>query len=428
MKNRKKLLTISILCITTVLSACSVKDKAETKNTGVTTNVTVFTVSKDNIDETLSYTGEIAASESTAVSAKASGEAQTVYVKEGDFVNAGDTLLAIDSTPYRLSYNQALAALNSANASQNSAKASYNSATGGTMQQNLAQLEASLAAAKIAYDNALDNFNKQKVLFDIGAISQMEFNSYQTQLDNAKLNLNTAQTNYDLTKNVVQTESKESAKASVDMAASQVQSAKAQLDIAKYNLDNCTVTAPISGYISAKNVNKGQMVGQGSVVFTITNTKNVDAIINVTESVIPYITLDTKSYITVKSADLENIEGTVTQINPVKSASSGLYNIKISIDNQEGILKEGMIADVKIVTQSQKNSVVIPSDCLIQEEGGYYVYIAKDGKAHRQDVEIGIENGEYTQILSGLNVKDKVVVKGKDYLSEKNNKIKIVEE
>lgn len=418
------------LCLALVLMLGGCGKKAEsTQQTDEAINVTVFDVTEDSINATTDYTGEIMGAESTSVSAMVSGKASAIYVEEGDYVTAGTTLLSVDSTSYRLAYNQALAAYNSAVSGKKSAEASYNSVAGGSTQQTLTQLEASLNAAKIAYDNALDTYNKNKTLFDMGAISQLEFNSYKTAYENAKLNYDTAQTSYNLTKDVVTSESKAVAAAGVDNAHAGIQSAKAALDIAANNLSNCTVTAPISGYISAKNVNKGQMVSAGIALFNITDTSSVNIEINVTESVIPLISVGTKARIDVSSAELYDLDGTVTAVNPVKNAQTGLYTAKISLANNDGALKEGMIANLTLITESRDSAITVPSNALLQsDEDGYYVYIVSGDTAEKRKVEIGIENSEFTEISSGISIGDKVIVSGKEYISEDSNKVKIVTE
>ncbi len=417
------------LCLTLglIVSGCGKSEPTQQADEAI--NVTVFEVGEDNINATADYTGQIMGVQSTTVSAIVSGKASGIYVEEGDYVTAGTTLLSVDATTYQLAYNQALAAYNSAVSGKKSAEASYNSVTGGSTQQTLAQLESALNAAKLAHDNALDTYNKNKTLFDMGAISQLEFNSYKTAYENAKLNYDTAQTNYNLTKDVVTNESKAVAAAGVDSAQAGIQSAKAALDIAANNLKNCTITAPISGYVSAKNVNKGQMVSAGIALFSITDTSSVNIEINVTESVIPLISVGTKATINVSSAELNDLEGTVTIVNPVKNAQTGLYTVKISLPNADGTLKEGMIANLTLITESRNNTLVIPSNALLQsDEDGYYVYTVTDETAEKRPVQTGIESSEFTEILSGINVGDKVVVSGKDYISKNNNKVKIVTE
>ena len=415
------------LALGLIFSGCG-KSKP-TQQADESINVTVFEVGEDSINSTADYTGQIMGAQSTSVSAMVSGKASNIYVEEGDYVTAGTTLLSVDATTYQLAYNQALAAYNSALSGKKSAEASYNSVTGGSTQQTLAQLESALNAAKLAHDNALDTYNKNKTLFDMGAISQLEFNGYKTAYENAKLNYDTAQTNYNLTKDVVTNESKAVAAAGVDSAQAGIQSAKAALDIAANNLKNCTITAPISGYISAKNVNKGQMVSAGIALFNITDTSSVNIEINVTESVIPLISVGTKATIDVSSAGLNDLEGAVTIVNPVKNAQTGLYTVKISLPNTDGALKEGMIANLTLITESRNNALVVPSNALLQsDEDGYYVYTVNGDIAEKRPVKTGIESSEFTEIISGINVGDKVVVSGKDYISKNNNKVKIVTE
>ncbi len=415
------------LCMCMAMCSCSKETVSEDVNDAI--NVTVHTASSDDISATADYTGEIIGAESASVSAKVSGEAEYIAVKEGDFVNAGDTLLTIDAVSYQLAYNQARAAYNSAVSGRKSAEANYNSITGGSTQQSINQLEVALNAAKIAYDNALDVYNKQNTLYTMGAISQMEFNTYKTNLENAKLNYDSAKANYEITKNVVANESEHSAKAGVESADAAIAQAKAAMDIAANNLANCTVTAPISGYVSQKNVTKGQMVSAGMGIFAITNTSSVEVAINVTESVIPKINVGTKATVNVHSAKLENIGGEVSSFNPVKNPATGLYTVKIAIPNDNGALKEGMMANLTLITESSDGGITVPSAAIMQsDEDGYYVYIANGETAEKRPVEIGIENDEFTEIISGIDSGDKVIVDGKEYISDNNKKIRIVEE
>lgn len=412
----KKRLIALILSSLMIVSLCSCsKEKAVNGEAQDEINVTVYEVTKDNINSTADYTGEILGAETTAVSAKVSGEAEYIAVQEGDYVNAGDTLLTIDRTTYQLAYNQA-------SAQYKSAQASYNSVTGGSTKQSVNQLETALNAAKIAYDNALDIYNKQKTLYDMGAISQIEFNTYKTNLDNAKLNYDSAKTNYELTKDVVVNETKESAKAGVEQA-------KAALDIAANNLNNCVVTAPISGYISLKNVNRGQMVAQGVALFTITDTSSVEIKINVTEAVIPLMTVGASATVKVSSVSNDEIMGTVSSFNPVKDAKTGLYTVKISVPNPDGALKEGMFASINLLIENRSDILTVPVSSVIKEdESETYVYVVNGNIAEKRVIETGLENDEYIEIISGLETGEKVVLSGKEYISEENNTVRIVEE
>ncbi len=418
-RNKKmKKLTASALSLVLLLAVTGCgkgREASSPKNVeNVAVNVSVVEAQKTAIEDTVTYTGEIKASESTSVSAKASGTARVVYSEIGDYVNEGDILLQIDDTDYRTQYNQA-------NAAYQSALAQYNSVTNGTAQQTKLQLESALNAAKIEYNNAKTNYENQKVLYDSGAISKTAYDGAVTRYENAQLNLNTAQSNYDLTVDVVLAESKASAKAALN-------SASVAVEAAQNALNNTVVRAPISGYIASRNANKGQMVSPGVEIFSIKSTQSIDANINVTESIIPNITVGTKAIVSVKAAGAENIEGTVSNVSPVKDAKTGMYAVSVAIDNVDGLINDGMFADITLTLKDSADALVIPSEAILEDEdGAKYVYVANGDNAKRADVTVGIITDEYTEIISGISEGDNIVVSGKDYLSDKNNKIKVVE-
>ena len=212
---------IAILClIITLLSGCSNKE-IEKPNT--VTNVTVHKISANDINSEVNYTGEIKALEESDVAPKVTATIRSFNCELGDFVNVGDVLAILDDTDYQIAYNQALAA--------------YNTAYGSFKQMTL-QLSTAISTAQIEYDNALLNYNRQKALYDAGAISQLALEGAETRLNTAELNLNSAKTNYD----IAITSTYATAKASVD-------SAKAVLESATNNLNNTVITAPISGYV-----------------------------------------------------------------------------------------------------------------------------------------------------------------------------------
>ena len=388
---------IAILClIITLLSGCSNKE-IEKPNT--VTNVTVHKISANDINSEVNYTGEIKALEESDVAPKVTATIRSFNCELGDFVNVGDVLAILDDTDYQIAYNQALAA--------------YNTAYGSFKQMTL-QLSTAISTAQIEYDNALLNYNRQKALYDAGAISQLALEGAETRLNTAELNLNSAKTNYD----IAITSTYATAKASVD-------SAKAVLESATNNLNNTVITAPISGYVASKNGTLGQIVAAGNPMFSIKSTDVVNVEISVTESVIPYINIGTKASVSVSTASLNDIKGEVTVVNTVKNVQTGMYTVKIKIDNNDNLLKLGMMADVVIETQAKSGVIVIPSASIMQDDEGYSVYIVKDNKAEKRTITIGITNNDFTEVITGLSAGETVVVSGKEYLSKENNAVNI---
>ena len=240
----------------------------------------------------------------------------------------------------------------------------------------------------------------------------------KSALTNAENALNTAKQNIKLTATANS--------AAIQSATAGVASAKTAMEIAASNLSNTTITAPISGYVTKCNVSAGQLVSPGIELFNITNTNMVNAEINVTESVIPYLKIGGKVKTSVTSANINNLEGAISAINPVKDPMTGLYNVKIAIDNKDDAIKVGMLCDVELTLSELTDIIKIPSKALINSNNEYFVYVANGDKAQKVVVTLGISDEEFTEIMSGLSEGDEVVVSGKEYLSEKNNDIKVV--
>ena len=380
MNTIKKLTAVLLILVTVVVvSSCGKSEKTSSEVSA--TNVTVTEVKKQTIEDTVTYTGEIKASEYTSVSAKVSGTAKSIFFEVGEYVKEGDVLLQIDNTDYLTQYNQAYAAYTSA----------------------MSQSKSAVAAAQLEYNNAKINHDNQKVLYDSGAISKLAYDTAVTRFENAKINLNAATEQAGLN------------------------GARASLDAAQNALDNTTLRAPISGYISSKNANPGQMVTPGVEVFSIKNTDSVDAQIYVTESIISKINFETKAIIEVNSAE-KTIEGVVTTVSPTKNTQTGMYDVRITIENSDASLKDGMFADITLTLSDSADALVVPSESILEDETGKkYVYIANGDTAKKVKVSPGITTDEFTEIVSGVKEGDKIIVSGKEYLSDKNNKIRIVE-
>ena len=102
-----------------------------------------------------------------------------------------------------------------------------------------------------------------------------------------------------------------------------------------------------------------------------------------------------------------------------------MYTVKVSIPNSSGKVKVGMLADVMLVTEKVEDALVIPAESVMQSDDENYVYVANGNKAEKKVVETGVTDGKRIQIISGVEEGDEIIVDGKEYLSEKNNDIKI---
>ena len=507
---------ISSLLLTT--AGCGKKEQAAAPETEAI-NVSVQTVGTEYLENTVKYTGELKAAETTSISAKVGARVIAVNVKEGDYVNTGDVLAELDATDIQSAYNSALAGYNSA-------LASYNSVTTSATKQASTQAKNALNSAQLAYNQAVTNYNREKelyesgstlklaeqayndavaayereknhyendtalvsarnsltnaetaltntqALYEVGAVSKLDLDnaamavenlratlsSLESQkqasyemvyssmisaeenlritrlnetakldaakdaLDNATNALNTAKENIGLTEI--------SNKSNIETANAALENARTALNSATDNLNNTKIRALSSGYIASKNATVGQMASPGVEIFSIKNINSLIAEIQVTESVIPYIKQGTNALIDIQSAGVKGVNGVVTLVNPTKNAQTGMYTVQIDINNADGKLNVGMFADVELAVQESLDAIAVPNSAIMQEGEEYFIYTASaDGKtAQKNKVTIGIESDELTEILSGINAGDRIIVSGQDYLSEDNTAINIVTE
>lgn len=345
----------------------------------------------------------------------------------------------------------------------NDAVASYNRAL------ELYNNDVNIIAANNALTTAEDNYNRMQSLFEMGAISQVELDGARTSYENAKANaasavsanqtqieaaktqmlaaeeslkstkvnsraaldnaenavksakeaLENAIKTRDLTINVINPQTATNAKASVA-------SAKASLDIAKNALNNARVTAPISGYVTSVSVEKGQNAAAGSPAIGIVNMNTVEAEINVTETVVTSLSQGMSANVSIPSANISDLTGTIIAVSPSKNVTTGLFTVKVSIPNNDGTLKGGMFADVVLNTLN-KSSLAVPADAIIVDGEESYVYINNNGSAEKKVVTTGETDGTYTEITSGISEGDKVVVSGKEFITEDNNNIAVTD-
>ncbi len=285
-----------------------------------------------------------------------------------------------------------------------------------------ANLKAQESSAKANLENADSAVLKaEENLRTTTVTAAASFDAAKTRLTNAESNLKTAQENYDLTINILNPERKASAEASV-------KSAKAALDIAKNTLDNTSVKAPISGYVTLCGAVAGQNIQAGSSAVTLINSNSMDIELNLTEAVVTKVQTGAEAIIKVPSANIEGLTGSVASVSPSKNATSGLFAVKINVPNDSGALKGGMFADVEIVTERIDDVLAVPTDTLLTDEEESYVYILDGENAVKTQVVTGTADDQYTEILSGISIGDRVIQKGKEFLKQDACAVKVIDE
>ena len=198
-----------------------------------------------------------------------------------------------------------------------------------------------------------------------------------------------------------------------------VAQAKANKIINAKHIADSRLYAPISGIISAKMIERGSTAAPGVPAFTIIKTDRVYAKAAVPESEIGLLKMGTKASVSIPTLN-ETVAGAISIINPLADAASKTYSVKILLNNSNGRLLPGMIANIAINTGKAEKVIIIPATAVVRDADDLtYVFIAQGQKAVRKRVTAsGITGANEILISNGLQAGDKVVIAGQTRIKD----------
>lgn len=246
-------------------------------------------------------------------------------------------------------------------------------------------------------ENAKVNFERIERLYKEGAVSKQQY-------EQAKLSASNT---------------------SIEALEAQVNQAKIVLEQARSELEKTIVKSPINGYAADVNVQENEFASSSQPAMRIVNTDKLKVNVGVSEQIINKIYKGQKVDVKVKVATDQILKGTVKAVSPVPDQRTQIYPVEIEIGNADNLIKPGMFAEILFDIEKRDNVLAIPSGAVQEDNGKKYVYVVENGIVKKRDIEIGLDNGNYVEIKSGLKEKDKVVVKGQNYV-EDGEKVKVV--
>ena len=182
-------------------------------------------------------------------------------------------------------------------------------------------------------------------------------------------------------------------------------------------LENTTLTSPISGVITARNYDNGDMVG-GQPIFVVQKINPVKVFINVSESLYSYIKKDMTVDVEFDAIPGQKFVGRVSRITPTIDTQTRTFEVELTVANAKEQIKPGMYARVTMNYGSRRN-VVVPDRSIVKMmgSGDRFIYVYKaDGTVSYQKVELGRRMNDKIEILSGVADGDEVVVTGQSAL------------
>lgn len=204
--------------------------------------------------------------------------------------------------------------------------------------------------------------------------------------------------------------------------------AKTKADMRLYGSDKgngvFSLTAPMSGYIVAKDISSGSTVSSdGDPIFTIADLSTVWVVLNVYASNLQLVKEGMDVSFTTLSYPDEVFEGKISFLSHVFDPEDKVLKARIEIANKDLKLKPGMSAVVNLKKDSNKSYIAIPTDALIFDSNQYYA-VVKDALGNFQSRKLSLvgHNKELTYVESGLFVDEDVVVSNQLLIHSKLNK------
>lgn len=251
---------------------------------------------------------------------------------------------------------------------------------------------------------------------------------YELAVDNAKAALRNAQTNYDRAVELLKIGG--GTQQSVDQMEVTLINAKNAVAQAERTLanarENTVLTSPISGVVTARNYDPGDMTG-ALPILTVAQINPVKVVINVNESQLSTIHKGMPVDLTFNTYGDEVFKGTVSLVMPTVDAASRTVGVEINLPNGDGRVLPGMFGRATI-SHGQASHVVVPDRAVVKQQGSgdHYVYVLKgDGTVSYNKVELGQRIGTSYELISGVPAGSEVIVEGQNALTD-GRKVQVI--
>ncbi len=338
-------------------------------------------VTRGNVEKTVVASGSVESVNEVDVGAQASGKITKLYVKLGQEIKKGEMIADIDSTTQINTLNTKKAAL-----------VSY---------------QAQLKAKKTAYDVALSSYNRLSKLYTQKATSLDSLNTAKSTLDNAKAEMEAIEAN--------------------------TKQAEIEVNTAETNVGYTKITAPMDGTVISVPVSEGQTVNANQTtptIVTIADLSKMKIKPEISEGDITKVKAGQEVSFTILSDSQTVYHSVIDSVDPantttsdssstsssISSSSSSTtsaiyYYANVLIDNPDRTLRIGMTTENNIKIANAKDVLLVSNMAIQKRDGKSFVNVLNDkNQPEQREVETGIQNDFQTEIKSGLNEGEKVIV------------------
>ncbi len=381
--------------------------------------ITVAKTEARNVPAFIQATGSLIADETSNVAPKVAGKVANVTVNVGQFVAQSVEIAKLDDKDARLQLASAQARVKQAVAGVRQAEArlglspngSFNASTIPEVREANANYEQMLAELRQAEANE----KRYRDLVETGDVSMVVYEQYRTARDTARARVNSAREQLEAARNTAR-----QSNAAIQSAQAAVEAAQTEVGTAQQALADTVIRAPFSGFVSDRPTAVGEFVTSASTIVILLRTNPMKIQIKVAEADVPSVTIGRGVTVQVDAYKDRRFSGTVTAIKPSVDQTSRAATVEASIENSDNALRSGMFATARITKEGGGVGVFIPKSAKYEDKatGGYRAFVIVEGIAKLKVIQLGPEEGDYQQILNGLEPDETVATSNLDQLYE----------
>ena len=334
------------------------------------TPVEVAIVRSASLEEQLAVVGTVRAEHEVVVAARLLSYIQSIAVREGDAVTAGQTLVTLDDRELR-------AGVEAARAAQREAESAIRAT-----EQGIAAARAQLHLAELTHARYTDLLAEESV-------AQQEFDVVDARLASAASALAAA----------------ESRKTQAEAKRAQADAALASADVAH---GYAVIAAPISGIVTERTVDPGALAAPGTPVLRIEQVGAYRLEVAVPESLRRALAVGQVVPVEIDSRESGRFDGTIVEIVPAVDARSRTFTVKIELPNASE-LRSGQYGRAFLPGETRE-VLLVPRSAVIEQGQLRFVTVVQDGSARRRAVTLGQPRDKDYEALSGLQSGDPVIV------------------
>jgi membrane fusion protein (multidrug efflux system) len=253
------------------------------------------------------------------------------------------------------------------------------------LTRELEERQEALKAVTAKLNRARKDFERAERLIDTRAVSESEWDRMQSALETAQ---------------------------------AEVGQLNAAIELIRERLDDTKIRAPFSGVTAECSVDAGDYLRAGDHLITLYSLSPIEMSAQLPERYMGSVRKGQQAAVIVDAYPERRFSGTVTFVSPEVDERTRDFLVKITVQNEEGLLKPGAFGTILLTLRTLEDRPAVPEAALVATTEGYTVYVLEEGVARKRRVRVGLREAGLAELLEGAQIGETVVRAGHMRLSD----------